>query len=491
MPCVKRKLFALALLAITVFLPNTAFATTATKTCECFCGADGTGAVDKEKMLNTACQKTCKDEGMKYVGCYLDSQQYPNRNPKCWTKTDCDAWSGMNGVTPIGASWQDEQSPKGKMPYECMANKTSGDETRYCYADDASYTLNIPVAGTTEVGNLPTYINILYAWALPAASLVAVVMMMLGGLQYVLSRGKEKYIAKGKERITNAITGLVLLLSVFVILNLIDPRLTSMNALKIPMIKEITMLDAASSCERLADYKYKITTTTTPESCGGKGKIENSDNLEEGVLGSWKDGDECDYMKCLGADAGKSCVREGNVNVCKSCADYPEPSDSACSALEQLSKGANTQIYCENSYGLSCVTAGQSVPSKEGINCADLKTKSDVIDEASKERKGCQVYEGLLGAFTGPPLPGSSTRLPQVGSPYTLGGANILTSVKSFNAEFFKRICTEDMCEIAKHVGKTSCAFGVGSREPDFLSLSVNFWAGTTIATDGFYCRTF
>lgn len=490
MPCVKRKLFALALLALTVFLPNTAFATTATKTCECFCGADGTGAVDKGKMLNTACQKTCKDEGMKYVGCYLDSQQYPNRNPKCWTKTDCEAWSGKNGVTPIGASWQDENSPTGKMPYECMANKTSGDETRYCYADDASYTLNIPVAGTTEVGNLPTYINVLYAWALPAASLVAVVMMMLGGLQYVLSRGKEKYIAKGKERITNAITGLVLLLSVFVILNLIDPRLTSMNALKIPMIKEITMLDAASSCERLADYGYKITTTTTPESCGGKGKIENSDNLEEGVLGSWKDGDECDYMKCLGADAGESCVREGDKNVCKSCADYPDPSDSACSALEQLTTaGASTQIYCKNMLGLSCATVGQSVPSTQGINCADLQTKSDVIDEATKERTGCSVYEKLKTAWTTETPAGSGIRVS--GTSYELGGTNIISDAKSFNAEFFKQICTEDLCGIAKHVGKSKCAFNAGSAEPGYIASYVNFWWGTTIQTNGFYCHTF
>lgn len=490
MPCVKRKLLALAAFALFTFFPNVSFAATQSN-CECFCGVNGAGATDYGQLTNSACQSKCitlnkTTAGTQFVGCYADPQQYPDRNPKCWTEKECTTWSGMSGATPISATWQ----KGGQIPYDCTENKTSGDKTGYCYADNAKFKLNIPIGSLTEVSDIPTYINTVYTWLLPAAALIAVVMMMLGGLQYVMSRGKEKYISKSKERITNAITGLVLLLSVFVILNLIDPRLTLLNTLQIPMIKEVTILDATSSCERLEDYGYRVDVDPgKPDSCGGTGKITDVSGLKEGTLGSWKKDDSCDYTKCIDANANKSCVRSGDTNICVSCADYPAPSDSACNALEKLSKGENTQVYCENMSGLSCVTAGQSVPSKQGIDCADLKTKSDVIDTSTGERVGCRVYEALLGAYSAETPAGSGIR---VGAPtITLGGVSIFAETKSFDGEFFKKICTEDLCEIADHVGKSNCTFNAGSAETGFFTDIANFWLGTTVATTGFYCHTF
>lgn len=91
----------------------------------------------------------------------------------------------------------------------------------------------------TSVNFLAEYINAWYGWILGAAALVAVVMMMLGGLQYVLSRGKPKYIEKAKTRITNAITGMVLLLAAFNIAFLIDPRLTNLESIGITNVEGI------------------------------------------------------------------------------------------------------------------------------------------------------------------------------------------------------------------------------------------------------------
>ncbi len=90
-----------------------------------------------------------------------------------------------------------------------------------------------------SVNFLATYINAIYAWALGAGALVAVVMMMLGGLQYVLSRGKSKYIEKAKTRITNAITGLVLLLAAYNIAFLIDPNTTILKSLDVTNVDRL------------------------------------------------------------------------------------------------------------------------------------------------------------------------------------------------------------------------------------------------------------
>jgi hypothetical protein len=91
----------------------------------------------------------------------------------------------------------------------------------------------------TSVNFLAEYINAVYGWILGAAALVAVVMMMLGGLQYVLARGKSKYIEKAKTRITNAITGMVLLLAAYNIAFLIDPRLTNLEAIGVTNVEGI------------------------------------------------------------------------------------------------------------------------------------------------------------------------------------------------------------------------------------------------------------
>lgn len=120
-------------------------------------------------------------------------------------------------------------------------------------ADPIIPNLNVPIPGFSgfstptkssdgqyvSVNFLAEYINAIYGWALGAMALVAVVMMMLGGLQYVLSRGKSKYIEKAKTRITNAITGLVLLLAAYNIAFLINPATVTLEALQIKSVAQI------------------------------------------------------------------------------------------------------------------------------------------------------------------------------------------------------------------------------------------------------------
>lgn len=111
--------------------------------------------------------------------------------------------------------------------------------------------LNIPIPGfsgfstpTTANGYtsssfIAEYINAVYGWVLGAAALIAVVMMMIGGLQYVLARGKPKYITKAKTRITNAITGVILLLIVYDLAYLMNPNITLLTNLNVLTVQQI------------------------------------------------------------------------------------------------------------------------------------------------------------------------------------------------------------------------------------------------------------
>lgn len=112
-----------------------------------------------------------------------------------------------------------------------------------------------------SINFLAEYINAVYGWLLAAGALVAVVMMMLGGLQYVLARGKPKYIDKAKTRITNAITGVVLLLAAYNIAFLIDPRLTLFKALDVQYVPYVFISTENTEAD--------ITALTLPDPAGG------------------------------------------------------------------------------------------------------------------------------------------------------------------------------------------------------------------------------
>ncbi len=482
MPCVKRKLFLLALTAWFALAPSAAFASY--QSCDCFCGVPGAGATSEGAMESSTCQAKCADiakkkPDTKFVGCFTDPQFYPDRNPKCWTEEACSAWKGYNGITPITADWD-----KGQMPYDCAKTKTSQKEQHYCYAEDAEYKLNVPIGSISSVDNLPAYINGIYTWLLPAAALIAVVMMMLGGLQYVMSRGKEKYITKGKDRITNAITGLVILLSIFVILNLVDPRLTVLNSLKLPMMKEVTLLDVDSSCERLgdSDVGYKVDLVTAPESCGGTGRISDSSGLVSGAVGSWKEGDLCEYMKCTGADQGKVCIADGTAKVCKSCAEVPDATSSTCSALADTGRGEEIQVYCEYDSNLKgCVTAGNSFPSMQGIDCAELRAQSGVEEKGSPQ--GCKVYQDLTAKRSYSSSLTSSEREPF--------SSDIDSS--SWDGKLLKKICEEDFCEVADYVGANGCNYSTGTAADleSYFAKGFDFFGLPVNKSVGHYCNTY
>lgn len=446
MPCVKRKLIALALIAFTVFFPKASLA--ASTSCQCFCGSEGVGAIDADSMTQDACVKTCSDTKTRYVGCFTDPSEYPVESDKCWTETECSQWSDNRGGENIAADWGATQ------PYDCGVTKTAGDPMHYCYAQDTPYNLNITIGSTTEVGNLPTYINALYAWLLPAASLVAVVMMMIGGLQYIMARGKSKYIEAAKTRITNAITGLVLLLSAFVLLNLIDPRFTRFQSLQVPLIKEVVLLDQTSSCERLADYGYTIgpasaSALDATAACGAKGEIKDDSNLKVNALGSWKVGDACEYFTCK--TLGTTCVADSvlDMNICTACAGNPSPSDATCGMLDKRTAPENDKYsYCAyNPVGnYSGATAGMcygvqnpdSGLSEQYLNCA--LARADAAKETS-DTPGCEYYAAL-----------EITHYPQ----------NYDIATEEY-ADMLSDICTADPCGLAADNGFAKCSYGVGN----------------------------
>ncbi len=146
-------------------------------------------------------------------------------------------------------------------------------------------TLNIPIPGLkfvdanlgdgTSVSStyLADYLSAAYQFLIGISLTIAIVMVMIGGLQYVLASGSGK-VEKGKTRIKNATVGLILLLSVYLILYTVNPRLTLLTTLKLDNIAAVEGIgnsDATDASDETANYpSVSITAGQIPQfkQCG-------------------------------------------------------------------------------------------------------------------------------------------------------------------------------------------------------------------------------
>ena len=98
---------------------------------------------------------------------------------------------------------------------------------------DTVYTLLAPIGDLiTAPTNIGDYFNILLEIAIGLCAVLAVIMIVIGGIQYM---GDESIFGKteAKGQITKAILGLLIALGAFALLNTIDPALLGKNGVKI------------------------------------------------------------------------------------------------------------------------------------------------------------------------------------------------------------------------------------------------------------------
>jgi len=89
-----------------------------------------------------------------------------------------------------------------------------------------------PVSVTTP---LSIYFKYIYNFSIIAAGFLTFILLVWGGVIYLFSSGKPTLMAKAKSQITNALLGMVIILSSYLILNTLNPRLLLFN-LQLPDI---------------------------------------------------------------------------------------------------------------------------------------------------------------------------------------------------------------------------------------------------------------
>ena len=107
------------------------------------------------------------------------------------------------------------------------------------------YQLQVPLPGVSGTVSGPgQYIRAIFTYGLSIVGIAALWAIVIGGFKYLRSGGSETRKTSGKEWIWGAVIGLVLMLCSWLILNTINPKLTSLSE---PGLETIDMPEFADS----------------------------------------------------------------------------------------------------------------------------------------------------------------------------------------------------------------------------------------------------
>jgi len=134
--------------------------------------------------------------------------------------------------------------------------------------------LTVDNKGFLTVPYLVDYIKAIYKFLAIAASIVAAIVIIMGGFQITMSAGGE---AKGEgiKRVGQAITGLFIMWSSYAILYTVNPRLTQLTPIRVKYITPVVddlEFDVVNTEERTIDN-----TSIVPTVSKGKLKVASAD----------------------------------------------------------------------------------------------------------------------------------------------------------------------------------------------------------------------
>ena len=110
--------------------------------------------------------------------------------------------------------------------------------------------VDIPTVSFSKIAESNGYITVnflgewiagIYKYMLGFAATIAVIMLMIGGVEYIISL-EGKNVSKAKTRINKALTGIVLLACVYMMLYLVNPDLVILGGLELKSIDAVAYI---------------------------------------------------------------------------------------------------------------------------------------------------------------------------------------------------------------------------------------------------------
>lgn len=167
--------------------------------------------------------------------------------------------------------------------------------------------LEVPIGETVQVSGLAQYVQIFYRFTVVAVAIIAATMIMYAGISWLTAAGGTQKIGEAKERIIAAISGLVLAMLSYAILNTINPGLTSL------MTPEIILSETPA-------YIAPAINRASGEGIGAVIVLEaqaraESDDLQHDCCWGWV---RAVYNEA-GAKAGSTVYKKASLSDCAAC----------------------------------------------------------------------------------------------------------------------------------------------------------------------------
>ncbi len=177
----------------------------------------------------------------------------------------------------------------------------------------------------TTTGNIANYIKAIYQYGIGIVGILAAVVLMYGGVLWIVAGGNASQVGEAKAWIGAALTGLILALTSYMILNTINPALVNLQTTSVPGVTEM----ATGSCTTPADLDT--------------GNVTCTDNvLKENCKYNFAKGETCPQACCLWGKFGTRDLWNG-------CFASKNLIESDCKRT-----GGSDALYIPNAANIAC-----------------------------------------------------------------------------------------------------------------------------------------
>lgn len=166
-------------------------------------------------------------------------------------------------------------------PTQTAPNQTKVTETKSALFTPPDLQITIPgMSALTKVQCPPNekcdipwisqYVTGIYNYALSIVGILAAIILMAGGVLWIISAGDASRITQAKDLITGSITGLIILACSYIILIQINPDLVNLKSISVIRIEKITPPQEGQKC--------KLPTTLNTDDCHGLSMVWPTDS---------------------------------------------------------------------------------------------------------------------------------------------------------------------------------------------------------------------
>lgn len=255
-------------------------------------------------------------------------------------------------------------------PLPGIANCGALTDAGVCNANSACNWNAAAKTCTTKGSLLSAYFSALFNFAIVVASILAVIVIIIAGLKYIGAAGNPAVINDAKDQIYWAILGLILALSSWMILNIINPKLVELNL----GVKDTNQITSPGFEESFNGTHCGTFTESSACNADNSCKWGGNNSCEQKLCSDYADQTTCtDNLVCkwannkcqTGAEAVAACqsldkIACGNNAYCTWWNYYSGP------GICQLSKG----VWCNfNKKPLFCRTGVCGLNSETGDLC--------------------------------------------------------------------------------------------------------------------------